>query len=83
MHRNCVLLQMDVRCSFESSFRALTGIRTFLRTTQDPCTNRPTCVLRPDVLDCGVSVAGVRSAGVVAGVIAGVMAGGADFVGPT
>mmetsp|Transcript_94068 Transcript_94068/g.223886 ORF Transcript_94068/g.223886 Transcript_94068/m.223886 type:complete len:263 (-) Transcript_94068:4759-5547(-) len=35
------------------------------------------------VLDCGVSVAGVRSAGVVAGVIAGVMAGGADFVGPT
>ena len=37
------------------------------------------------VLDCGVSVAGVRAAGVTAGVIAdaGVKAGGADFVGPT
>ena len=37
----------------------------------------------PAVLDCGVNVAGVRSAGVVAGVIAGVTAGGADLVGPT
>ena len=61
----------------------LTHQKSQPRTLAQNASMPPSEPQEPAVLDCGVNVAGVRSAGVVAGVIAGVMAGGADLVGPT